>query len=458
VINFYQILSSLKARLTYLFGCFTLHATSRLLVREGTVVPLTSKAFDTLLVLVEAAGRIVGKDELLRRVWPDTVVEESNLTQTIFMLRKALGDAVREHRFIVTVPKQGYCFVADVHERPDAREDLAEATASRALLGRRLPEHTEARQLCLRGRHFWARRSAGALEKAIRCFQQAIDKEPRHAPAYAGLADCYAVLSQCSGLPASDTMPKARAAAEEALRLDESLVEAHATLALVRMLYDWDWPAAEAGFQRALALDPAYAPTRHWYGMYQAAHGRFAAAIAEVGRAQQLEPLSLAINTDLALVLYLARRYEDAVAQYRAAIDLDPGFTDAQLGILMAYGEMGMPGRPISEFMRSPETFSRDAVAALESAYAQSGVQGYWRAFLDLAESPSREVYSSPYVRARLYAAIGRVPQALQWLETALDERDAGLSLVRVDPGLDRLRTEPRLLAIVEQVGLADRS
>jgi len=186
--------------------------------------------------------------------------------------------------------------------------------------------------------------------------------------------------------------------------------------------------------------------------------GKVAAAIAEVGRAQQLEPLSLAINTDLALVLYLARRYEDAVAQYRAAIDLDPGFTDAQLGILMAYGEMGMPGRPISEFMRSPETFSRDAVAALESAYAQSGVQGYWRAFLDLAESPSREVYSSPYVRARLYAAIGRVPQALQWLETALDERDAGLSLVRVDPGLDRLRTEPRLLAIVEQVGLADRS
>ena len=293
-------------------------------MRDGAVVPLTSKAFEALLTLVRHVGTVVGKDELLRQVWPDAVVEESNLTQTIFMLRKALGDTVRDHRFIV--------------DRAEARLLLRRrgARAGRgrrcgdggplggaALLGRRHTENTEAHQLCLKGRHFWERRTAGSVEKAIRCFQQALEKDPRHAKAYAGLADCYAILSQYSRLPPAETMPKARAAALEALRIDESLAEAHTTLALVRMLYDWDWRGAQAEFRAALALNPYYATAHHWHGMWLVAGGRFDEAIAELERAQELEPLSVAINTDLALVLYLARRYEDAVAQYRAAIDLD---------------------------------------------------------------------------------------------------------------------------------------
>jgi DNA-binding winged helix-turn-helix (wHTH) protein/tetratricopeptide (TPR) repeat protein len=456
MINSSQILSN-HARVTYHFGPFALHAGSRLLMRDGVVVPLTSKAFETLLVLVRRAGSVVGKDELLRQVWPNTVVEESNLTQTIFMLRKALGDAVREHRFIVTVPKQGYCFVAEVRERPDAGDAAAgPLPLARTLLGKRHTENTEAYQLCLKGRHFWEKRTAGAVEKAIRCFHQALEKDSRYARAYAGLADCYAILSQCSRLPPAETMPKARAAAMEALRLDDSLVEAHASLALVKMLYDWDWPGAEAEFRVAMTLDPGYATAHHWHGMWLVARGRFDEAIAELERAQRLEPLSVAINTDLGLVLYLARRYEDAVTQYRAAIDLDAGFTDAQMGILMAYGEMGMSCQPISEFLRAPETFTREVAATLEVAYAQSGVRGYWRAFLELAESPSSEVYSSPYVRARLYAALGDVAHALQWIEIARDVRDAGLSLLRVDPGLDTLRAEPRVRVVLEQVGLAE--
>lgn len=443
-------------RITYHFGPFALHAASRLLVRDGAVVPLTSKAFETLLALVRRAGTVVGKDELLRQVWPNAVVEESNLTQTIFMLRRALGDNVREHRFIVTVPKQGYCFVAEVRERPDAgRPAAGPPPLARTLLGRRHPGSAEAYQLCLKGRHFWEKRTAAAVEKAIRCFEQAIEKDPRSAKAYAGLADCYAILSQCSRLPPADTMPRARAAALEALRIDEGTAEAHASLGLVKMLYDWDWTGAEAAFHQALALDSGYATAHHWHGMLLAARGRVNEAIAALERAQQLEPLSVAINTDLGLVLYLARRYDEAVNQYRAAIDLDPTFTDAQTGILMAYGEMGMPLQPISEFMRAPEALSREAAARLELAFARSGVRGYWRAFLDLADAPSSEVHCSPYVRARLYAAVGDVSRALQWLETARDVRDAGLSLLRVDPGLDTLRAEPRFRAVLDQVGLA---
>ena len=441
--------------MTYRFGPFALHATTRLLLRNKEIVPLTSKAFETLLALVQRARAVVGKDELLRLVWPQAIVEESNLTQAVFMVRKALGDPVRDHRYIVTVPTRGYCFVADVKEVPDVDRVAAAGSPLHELIGSRYAEHAETYQLCLKGRHFWEKRTAAGVEKAIRCFQQAIDRDPTYAAAYAGLADCYAIASHHSRLSPTQTLPKAKAAAMQALQLDDTLVEAHASLALVHMLYDWDWIGAEAGFRKAIELNDHYATAHHWFGLYLAARGRFDDAIAEVERAQQLEPLSLPINTDLGLVLYLARRYDEAITQYRVAIDLDPAFSDAHEGILMASNEIGMYCQPISEFIRSPETFSRDVTARLDSAYAQSGVKGYWRAYLELAEAPSSEVHSSPYVRARIYAKVGERDQALHWLETALAERDGGLSLLKVDPGMDSLRAEPRFTSILERVGLA---
>jgi DNA-binding winged helix-turn-helix (wHTH) protein/Tfp pilus assembly protein PilF len=418
------------------------------------VVPLTSKAFETLLVLVQNSRSLLGKDDLLRRVWPDAIVEESNLTQTIFMLRKALGDRVAEHRYIVTVPKRGYGFVADVRELPEGDESVLPRRPGREPLGRRY-ETSEASRLCLKGRHFWAKRTAAALEKAIRCFEQAIEKEPRYAKAYAGLADCYTVLSHYSRLSPAKTMPKAKAAARQALEIDDTLVEAHTSLAVVKMLYDWDWRGAEAEFKKALEPDHNYPTAHHWHGMYLVARGRFDEAIAEVERALELDPLSLAINSDLGLVLYLARRYDEAVQQYRATMELDPDFSDARVGLLMACNEMGMFHQPISELLRSPEAFSRDVAARLEEAYAQSGVKGYWRAYLELTEAPGSEVRSSPYVRARLYAEIGDKPQALHWLEKAREARDGGLSLLKVDPGMDALRREPRFRAVLARVGLS---
>lgn len=432
-----------------------MQAAKRLLLRNKEIVPLTSKAFETLLALVQHAHSTLEKDDLLRRVWRDAVVEDGNLTQTIFMLRKALGDSVKEHRYIVTVPKRGYCFVADVRELVEDDETAQGLRPAREVLGRRYSETTEAHQLCLRGRHFWAMRTAAAVEKAIRCFQQAIEKDPQHAKAYAGLADCYAILSHHSRLPPRQTMPKARIAATKALEIDPTLVEAHASLALVKMLYDWDWAGAEAEFRKALEPDLNYPTAHHWYGMYLVARGRFDHAIAEVERAQQLDPLSLAINTDLGLVLYLARKYDEAVRQYRATMDLDPAFPDARVGLLMAYNEIGMFHQPVSEFLRSPETFSRDVASRLEEAYLQSGVKGYWRAYLELAETPAADVACSPYVRARLHAEIGDARLALHWLDEACAERDGGLSLLKVDPGLDVLRAEPRLAALLERIGLS---
>jgi DNA-binding winged helix-turn-helix (wHTH) protein/Tfp pilus assembly protein PilF len=439
----------------YLFGPFALHATKRLLLRDKQVVRLTSKAFETLLTLVQSAGDILGKDELLRRVWPEAVVEESNLTQTVFMLRKALGERIEDHRYIVTVPKKGYCFVADVRELPEGGEEARARGPARELLGKRYSENTEAHQLCLKGRHFWAKRTAIAVEKAIRCFQQALEKKPHYAKAYAGLADCYAILSHYSRLSPRQTMPKAKAAALRALEIDPSLVEAHTSLALVKMLFEWDWPGAEAEFHKALEPDYHYPTAHHWYGMYLVARGRFDEAILEVESALHLDPLSLAINTDLGLVLYLARRYDEAVHQYRATMDLEPEFSDARAGLLMASNEIGMFHQPISEFLRSPMAISREIATRLEDAYVQSGVKGYWRTYLAMAEAPGSDVRTSPYVLARLHAEIGDEREAFSWLKKAYDERDGGLSLLKVDPGLDSLRGAKRYAALLDRVGLS---
>jgi tetratricopeptide (TPR) repeat protein len=353
----------------------------------------------------------------------------------------------------VTVPKRGYSFVADVREVREGDEP-ASALEARAILGRRFPASAEAHDLCLKGRHFWAKRTAVAVEKAIRCFEQAIEREPAYAKAYAGLADCYAILSHYSRLPPRTTMPKAKAAAQRALQIDRTLVEAHTSLAVVRMLYDWDWPAAEAEFEKALRPGHSYPTAHHWYGMYLVARGRFDEGIAQVERAQQLDPLSLAINTDLGLVLYLARRYDEAVRQYQATMELEPHFSDARTGLLMAYNEMGMFHEPISEFLRPPETLSREAAARLEEAFVRSGVTGYWRAYLELSDAPGSEMWTSPYVKARLHAAVGDKSRALAWLGKAYQERDGGLSLLKVDPGLDSLRDLPRFRAILDRIGL----
>jgi DNA-binding winged helix-turn-helix (wHTH) protein len=434
-------------RSAYLFSDFTLQPATRLLRRSQAVVPIPSKAFDVLLALVQNAGRVMGKDELLRQVWPEADVEESNLTQAVFVLRKALGDTVRDHRFIVTVPKRGYSFVADV------REVVGHAGAA-APRGH-APRRSEAQQLCLKGRHFWSKRTAAAVEKAIACYQQALDVDAACAQAHSGLADCYAILSHYSRLSPLQTLPRAKAAAIQALQIDETLAEAHASLGLVLMLYDWDWAAAGAEFDRALARDPDYATAHHWHGVYLAALGRFDEAVREMDQARHLDALSLSINTDLGLVLYLARRYDEAVAQYRAALDLDPAFVDAREGMLMASNEMGMYAQPISELMQLPEAVSRETASRLEAAYANQGVRGYWRTYLELADAPSSEIRSSPYVRARLHARLGEPELALQWLEAAYAERDGGLSLMKVDPGLDTLRPAPRFARILHGVGLA---
>ena len=241
------------------FGDFTLSPKERLLLFATEPVALTAKAFDLLVALVRRGGHLVSKEELLREVWPDTFVQEVNLTVTMSALRKALRRGQAGPELIKTVAAHGYRFVAPVVERN---------TAITHQTGRVRIQNADAYRAYLQGRHDWSQRSEEALKRAIERFKEAVALEPSFAAAYSGLADCFATLGALSHIAPINAFPVARRHATRALELDRTLAEAHASLAFVHLYFDWNWSAADGAFQRSIALDPSYPPTRQWYGIY----------------------------------------------------------------------------------------------------------------------------------------------------------------------------------------------
>ena len=212
-------------------------------------------------------------------------------------------------------------------------------------------ENAEAYQLYLKGRYHWNKRTPDGIQKAIDSFQQAIEKDPGYALAYAGLADCYHVPA--NPLPPREKMPLAKAASLKALQLDDTLVEAHTSMARVLFVYDWDWPAAEKEFKRAIELNSRYAPAHQWYGGYLTATGRFREADAEKKRALELEPLSLIINFEVGLASYFSRNYNQAIDQFQKTLDLDANFPPPNTFLAAAYEQKGMLKEATTAFQKA---------------------------------------------------------------------------------------------------------
>jgi TolB-like protein/DNA-binding winged helix-turn-helix (wHTH) protein/Tfp pilus assembly protein PilF len=634
----------------YLFGEFTLDAQSRILRRAGAAVPLTPKAFDALLLLVQNAGRIVTKDELLVAVWPDSVVEESNLTQTIFMVRRALGET-SDLRYILNVQGQGYRFLCPVTEpaaetpevgapeteapavgsapqppwpTPPRRKmhwRLAAAVCSAAAfvlaataalwlwssrrgpaepagktmlavlpfenftgdpgqeyfsdglteemisqlgdldpthlgviartsvmrykhsqesipqigrelgvqyviegsvrrdservritaqliqvkdqshvwarqydrdlghllelqgeiarevaneielsLGARRPLETaqqtasrppgtesyEAYDLYLKGRYFWNKRTEDGFRQAADYFQQAIDKDPNYAQAYAGLADTFSLMSTWQIGPPNELMPKARAAALQALQIDESLAEAHASLALIEESYDYDWPGAEKEFRRAIQLNPQYATAHQWYAEFLSWQGRFQEALAESEQARKLDPLSLIIATDRATILYYSRQYQSSIEQCRSVLELDPNDLHARYSMIAPYLQLGRykeAGGEV-EFLRAREPEEPWLWAWEAAVYGRSGRTAEARRALEKLEQPAR---SWPYRSVMLlvaYLGSRRNEQALDLLERAYAEHSNTVMRIKVDPMYDPIRADPRFQDLLRRLRL----
>src|SRR5262245_8506949 len=574
----------------YEFGPFRIDMERYLLLRDEETIPLSPKVFETLLYLVQHREKVAKKEEILNSVWPETFVEESNLAQNIFLLRKALGEERNEHRYIVTIPGVGYRFVASVKEyealqktekvergktvesiavlpfknltgddtekflgtgladslimrlssmrqvkvRPtaavlkynhpqqdplaiggelnvdalldggyqqeagkirvsvqlvsvkdgitlwaakfderftdifaihDSISDQVVRSLALKLSGdeqRQISQHytksPEAFQLFIKGRYFWNQRTIAGLKKSLEYAQAAIAADPTYAPAYVGLADSYNLLgAQQNVLAPRDSFPKAKAAALRALEIDEMLAEAYASLAFVELCYEWNWPAAEQSYRKAIELKPNYPTAHHWYGELLTTLGRFAEAQEELQKAQEFDPLTLAINVDLAASYYYARQYERSERHLLNLLELNPNFIRAYEVLGRVYEQQGELAKALTEWQKAVELSGEHPVIQAELAHAliTAGNISEGRPILRQLEKASSQKYISLFRIAEIYIALGQHEHAYDWLERAFRERDVEFVFLKVKPTVDPLRGETRFKELVGRVSSA---
>ncbi len=335
----------------------------------------------------------------------------------------------------------------------------------RSRVSKRHTINAEAYQSYLKGRYHWNKRTQDGLKKSIEYFSEALEKDPTYAQAYAGIADSYNTLARFNFLRPQEAYPKARAAVTKALEIDETLAEAHSSLAVVKMDYEWDLPGAEREFKRAIELNPSYPSAHQWYGLLLVSRGQTEEALAETKRAQQLDPLSLIVDMGVGGLYIYARRFDEAIGHLEKIRDLHPEAFQPDSNLAYVYEIKGMTDEAVASYLKS-RTLAGDTaerIAALKAAYAVSGWKGYLQKRVEEMKEHARlQRYISPFSVALLYAQMGEKNQALAWLEKTYEERNYRLLFIKVDARLDSLRSEPRFLDLVRRIDeacqLAQRS
>ncbi len=483
-----------EKRIVYEFGGFQLEVERRLLKRaDGVPIALTAKVLDTLLYLVEHRGETLDKDTLLRAIWPELVVEENNLTQNISTLRQVLGESRGENRFIVTVPRKGYRFVAEVFER-DARVagtvaasvPVPQAPALRK--GRRgpwigaavllfvvagvllwLPRGADkpppivataggtrdqaAYLLFNQGEYALSRSNEASLQLAIDYFEKAIARDPHFALAHARVAEAYVTLGTWGLRSPADTYPRARDSIVKALRLEPRLATAFATSGQIKMQFDRDWEGAESDLDRAIELDPKFAQAHLTRGVLFSMHGELDRGLAEIRRARELEPLLTLAKTRTGAMFYFAHRYAEAEQQLKESLALDDNFAIAHRSLGRVYLYTGRYDLALAEFAKAPAV-SPGSYADVGLVYALSGRRAEAQAELARILKLAGERYVSPLDIAAIYSGMGDADSAIAWLDKALEQRAATLGFLAQNPNFDPLHHDPRFIAIVERVGV----
>ncbi len=324
------------------------------------------------------------------------------------------------------------------------------------LMTKRQTGDVEAYQFYLMGRYHLNRLTDDGFRKGRDYFQQAIDKDPNYALAYAGLADAYNRLSGFNAISPREGFPSARAAAIKALELDDKLAEAHTMLGVVKFFYDWDWSGAEREFTRAVEINPSYSDTHQMYSYYLSAMGRYDEALAEMRRAQELDQLSLEKNVGIGEILYYQRQYDQAIEQYQKVLEMDPnsGFTHWAIGNV--YVQKKKYEEAIAEYQKAIPLSgdSPDEPASLGHAYALSGKRREAQVVLDALKERSRRSYVSPTIIAFIYIGLGEKDQAFAWLDKAYEGRDFILVQLKAEPTFDSLRSDQRFVDLLRRVGL----
>jgi non-specific serine/threonine protein kinase len=317
-------------------------------------------------------------------------------------------------------------------------------------------ESTDAYRLYMKGRFYWAKRTPDSFKKAIEFYQQALNSDPNYALAYAGIADCYSMLGTAAygTMSPSEAYPRAKAAAQKALALDDSLAEAYASLGMCAM-YEWDWTGAERAFRRSLEIRPDNIFARIWYSQLLAAFGRPEEAIAEARQAADIDPLSVSAAASVALMLYLARRYDEAIIAANEAVQIDPSFAATYGYLALIYWAKGQLSKAVEyvekvlELMRQPHW-----VAYAGLLYGRTGSpEDAARILKELTET-AQHTYVSPYSFSLVYRGMGDIENCRKSMQASFEERNFLLIFLKCAPWNDELRSDPFFDELVRRVGL----
>jgi DNA-binding winged helix-turn-helix (wHTH) protein/TolB-like protein/Flp pilus assembly protein TadD len=426
-----------------------LGSVNRIVIRPVSAVRKYADADDPL-----AAGRQLAVDSVLE----GSIQRSGNRTRvTVRLLRVSDGELL-----------WGSEFDENISDMFAVEDSISQKVASALMpnlsgdeqrkLSRPFTANSDAYQLYMRGRFFWNKRTADGVRKSLAYFQQAIEADPNYALAYAGLADSYTLAGSYgySILPPKEAMPKAEEAAQKALAIDDSLAEAHTSLAYLKFTYDWDWNSAEQEFERAIALNPSYDNAHHWYSHLLMARGRRNESMAEAVRALELSPSDTVMNEHLGWTYLMTRDYDNAIKSCRKALDMDPDFLLAHRVLGLAHLYKGQYDDAIAEFQRGVQLSHDDPVAEayLARAYAAAGQKDKAIAIVNHQQQLAAERYIPPVEIAQVYSALGDSDPAFEWLKRAVEERASGVVYLKVDRAYDPLRGDPRFAQLLQQIHL----
>ena len=442
-----------KVRGKLRFASFEVDLENRELRKHGLRISLQRKPFLILECLVQRPGQLVTRNDLAHLLWPGLHVSfDRSLNTAVNALRRALGDNSRNARFIETRTGLGYRFLVSVEE--------VGAEAPQQKPGIQLV-HSNAAEIqppedCLKGRFFCHKLTEEDVHKGVAHFHAALARDPNCAFAYAGLADAYCWFALLGTSPSGEIYARARDMALSALRARQDLGDAHAALATVKRLFEWDWAGAEAEYLTALVLSSNSAMAHQQYGAFLAARGRAEEALRELRRSEEIDPLSPVVHVGVAWGLYVARDFQGASEQSWKLLAMEPKFGPAQYTLGLAYAQMGLAEEAIVE-LRNARTCGGDqpaVLAALAHTYASAGDSDAARAVLGELEALSHRRHVSPYWLALVWAGLGDRARALESLDGAYAERDVWLTWLGVDPRFETLRAEARFEELLRMIGL----
>ncbi|HEY0428292.1 MAG TPA: winged helix-turn-helix domain-containing protein [Pyrinomonadaceae bacterium] len=439
----------------YQFDCFRLEAESRRLWCDDKPLRLPSKTFDVLLYLVERHGAVVEREELLREIWRDQFVEDGNLTVRITEIRKMLGDTLGEARFIATVSRRGYCFVARVREieenEQSASFDKTGTSREKSNLKNRPAVNDEAYRTFLKGLHLNGKRTKEAIEKGLEYFRRAVELDSTFALAYVWIAQSYRLLNDFSILSHAEAMPLIKQNLERAVALEPDLAEARTLSGYIKFVHEWNWQEAENEFRRAVELNPNSILARYSYANFLKHIRRFDEASQQLNQALELDPLSPVLNQMLGAFLFYEKRYTEADAHFREQAELYPN-SFVNYVFLSACSMMRDDfAASLCEIQKAYALEpSFEVSALLGAAKARAGNVVEARKILRKLEKAE----TTPFETFYLYLALGERGRALSFLERSLERKTVDHILLNIDPRADELRSDEQFTEIFSRIGL----